>query len=72
MSYVPTSSKRKRRIIVYGLVTRYGPQSEQEVNHLALERRLDENCLPQNCNILSVLSVFKYNSGKTNNQFVTR
>ncbi|KOX80860.1 hypothetical protein WN51_05280 [Melipona quadrifasciata] len=24
---IPTSSKRKRRIIVYGLVTRYGPQS---------------------------------------------
>ena len=24
----PTSSKRKRRIVVYGLVTRYGPRSE--------------------------------------------
>ena len=26
-SNIPTSSKRKRRIIVYGLVSRYGPQS---------------------------------------------
>ena len=27
MIIVPTSSKRKRRIIVHGSVTRYGPQS---------------------------------------------
>ena len=28
MDIVPTSSKRKRRIIVYDSVTRYGPQSD--------------------------------------------
>ena len=28
----PTSSNRKRRIIVYGLVTRYGPQSAASAN----------------------------------------
>ena len=26
---------------------------------------------PKNCNILSVLSIFKYNTGKTNNKFIT-
>ena len=30
-----------------------------------------ENFLPQNCNISSVLSIFKYNPGKTNNKFIT-
>ena len=27
VNIIPTSSKRKRRTIVHGLVTRYGPQS---------------------------------------------
>ena len=31
---IPTNSKRKRRIIVYGLVTRYGPQSVAQRNWL--------------------------------------
>ena len=31
---IPTSSKRKRRIIVYGSVTRYGPQTSCQRNDL--------------------------------------
>ena len=27
VNIIPTSSRKKRRITVYGLVTRYGPQS---------------------------------------------
>ena len=27
LNHVPTNSKRERRIIVYGLLTRYGPQT---------------------------------------------
>ena len=40
---------------------------------LALERRAThvDNSLPQNCNIFSVLSIFKYNPGKTGNKFIT-
>ena len=34
---MPTSAKRERRIIVYGLVTRYGPQV---VNLLSARRGL--------------------------------
>ena len=30
-----------------------------------------ENFLPENCNIFSVLSIFEYNTGKTNNKFIT-
>ena len=30
-----------------------------------------ENILSQNCNIFSVLSIFKYNTGKTNDKFIS-
>ena len=37
---MPTSSKRKRRIIVYGSVARYGPQSVCQRQAAELSRRV--------------------------------
>ena len=50
-------SKRKWRIIVYGLVARYGPQSIAKRKWLTY---YVENFLFQNCNIFSVLNISKY------------
>ena len=58
---VPTSSKESDELLYTVLVARYGPQS---VNLLRWN-------LSQNCNIFSVLSIFKYNVGKTNDKFIT-
>ena len=64
--------KRKRRVIVYGSVSRYGPQSV--VNLLRWNATHVKNCLSQNCNIFSVLSIsyLSINPGETNNKlFIT-
>ena len=52
-------NSKRGRVLAYGLVTRYGPQS--------VASRV---CFAPNCNIFSVLSIFKCNLGETNDKFV--
>ena len=51
-------------LLVYGLVTRYGPQSVASSSGFFF-------FLVPNCDILSVSSVFKCNPGRTSNKFIT-
>ena len=51
---------------------RYGPQSVASASGFNFwMSRTSRNFLPQNCDIFSVLSIFKYNPGKANNKFIT-
>ena len=44
---LPTSSKRMRRIVVYGLVTRYGPQSVAGASGQEINSYIELQLIPQ-------------------------
>ena len=72
MSYRRVQKEKKAtNYRMYGSVTRYGPQSVA-INLLRLNDvpRTSRTFFPKRCNISSVLSIFKYNPGKTNNKFI--
>ena len=71
------NSKREDELLCYGvghsLRSAIGCQHNWSTSRAGMTchaRR--EYFFAQNCNVFSVLSIFKYNSGKTNYKFITQ